>query len=50
MAHVLAGRAHVLAGHAFANGSDQDLGFWNLFVVTTLQQRGPGDYVMGTCP
>lgn len=50
VAHVLAGRAHVLAGHAFANGSDQDLGFWNLFVVTTLQQRGPGDYVMGTCP
>lgn len=49
-AHVSAGRAHVSGGYALANGSNQNMGLWNLFVTTTLKQTGPGYYVVGTCP
>ena len=49
-AHTTAGRAHQSGGYAYANGSNQNMGLWNVFVVTTLKQTGPNDYVIGTCP
>ncbi len=49
-AHTSAGRAHVSAGYALANGSNQNMGLWNVFVITTLKQTGPNYYVLGTCP
>jgi hypothetical protein len=50
-AHVSAGRAHQSGGHAFANGSNQDMGLWNTFVVHTLRQTGPNFWVIadGQC-
>jgi poly(3-hydroxybutyrate) depolymerase len=49
-AHVSAGRAHVGTGYALANGSNQNMGLWNVFVTTTLKQTGANYYVIGTCP
>ncbi|AKJ31367.1 fibronectin type III domain-containing protein [Caldimonas brevitalea] len=48
-AHVAAGRAYQRHGFAYAKGSDQNIGLWNFFIVTTLKQTGPGHYVLGTC-
>jgi len=47
--HTAAGRAHVLGGITYANGSNQNMGLWNTFIVTTLKQTGPNFYVIGTC-
>ena len=51
VAHVSAGRAHQSGGHAFANGSNQDMGLWNTFVVHTLRPTGPNLWVIedGQC-
>ena len=49
-AHTTAGRAYALWGITYANGSNQDMGLWNIFVTTTLKQTGPNNYVIGTCP
>ena len=49
-AHTTAGRAHQSGGYAYANGSNQNMGLWNLFVTTTLKQTGSNYYVIGTCP
>jgi poly(3-hydroxybutyrate) depolymerase len=49
-AHVNAGRAHMYFGYTYANGSNQNMGLWNVFVITTLKRTGPNDYVIGTCP
>jgi poly(3-hydroxybutyrate) depolymerase len=49
-AHTVAGRAHQSGGYAYANGSNQNMGLWNVFVVTTLKQTGTNYYVIGTCP
>jgi poly(3-hydroxybutyrate) depolymerase len=49
-AHTSAGRAHVAGGFALANGSNQNMGLWNIFVTTTLKQTGPNYYVIGSCP
>jgi poly(3-hydroxybutyrate) depolymerase len=49
-AHTTAGRAHVSGGYALANGSNQNMGLWNIFVITTLKQTSPNYYVIGTCP
>jgi poly(3-hydroxybutyrate) depolymerase len=49
-AHTTAGRATVVMGVAYANGSNQNMGLWNTFVTTTLKQTGPNFYVVGTCP
>ncbi len=49
-AHVNAGRARVSGGYALANGSNQNMGLWNVFVTTTLKQTGPNYYVIGSCP
>ncbi|MEJ8854261.1 PHB depolymerase family esterase [Variovorax robiniae] len=49
-AHVSAGRAHVVMWLAYANGSNQYMGLWNIFFSTTLKHTGPGYYVVGSCP
>ena len=49
-AHVSAGRAHQSGGYAWANGSNQNMGLWNVYTVTTLKQTGTNYYVIGTCP
>jgi poly(3-hydroxybutyrate) depolymerase len=49
-AHTSAGRAHVSGGYALANGSNQNMGLWNVYITTTLKQTGPNYYVIGTCP
>jgi poly(3-hydroxybutyrate) depolymerase len=49
-AHTTAGRAHQSLGTTYANGSNQNMGLWNVFVTTTLKQTGPNYYVIGTCP
>lgn len=48
--HVVAGRAHV-SGWAFtrANGSNDPMGYYNVFDVTTLKQTGPNYYEVGGC-
>ncbi|SDI15650.1 extracellular catalytic domain type 1 short-chain-length polyhydroxyalkanoate depolymerase [Nonomuraea jiangxiensis] len=48
-AHTQAGRAHQSGGYAYANGSNQPMGLWNTFVITTLRQTGPNHYEVGTC-
>jgi poly(3-hydroxybutyrate) depolymerase len=48
-AHTMAGRARVIWGLTYANGSNQSMGLWSIFVTTTLKQTGPGYYVVGTC-
>lgn len=49
-AHTSAGRASQRLGMAYANGSNQAMGLWNVFVTTTLKQTGPNYYVLGSCP
>lgn len=49
-AHTTAGRAYQSGGYALANGSNQNMGLWNVFVTTTLKQTAPNHYVIGTCP
>ena len=39
-AHVAAGRALSGGGYAWANGSNQNMGLWNVFVTTTLKMTG----------
>lgn len=48
-AHTSAGRATQSAGYAYAKGSGQNMGLWNMFVTTTLKRTGPDYYVIGTC-
>ncbi len=49
-AHVQAGRAYVAGGYARANGSDQVMGLYNVFLTSTLAQTAAGYYVVGSCP
>lgn len=49
-AHTSAGRATQRAGIAYANGSGQNMGLWNVFVITTLRRTAPNYYVIGSCP
>ncbi|WP_431259196.1 extracellular catalytic domain type 2 short-chain-length polyhydroxyalkanoate depolymerase [Roseateles chitinivorans] len=48
--HSISGRAYALYGITYANGSNQAMGLWNIFVTTTLKQTAPNYYVIGTCP
>lgn len=48
--HVRAGRAHDSFFIARANGSNQNMGLDNIFIVTTLRRTGPNHYVVGSCP
>lgn len=46
-AHTQAGRAHVSFGYTYANGSNQNMGLWNVATITTLRQTGPNYWVIG---
>ncbi len=48
-AHTTAGRAYVRYGVTYANGSNQNMGLWNIYTITTLKQTGPNYYVIGSC-
>ncbi|MFJ8787608.1 PHB depolymerase family esterase [Streptomyces sp. NPDC102462] len=45
-AHVTAGRAHTGGGYTYANGSNENMGLYNVFVTHTLKQTSPGHYVL----
>lgn len=49
-AHVSAGRATTSGGYAYARGSNQNMGLYNVFYTTTLKMTAPNYYVIGTCP
>ncbi len=49
-AHSTAGRAYVAGGYTYANGSNQNMGLWNIFTTRTLKLTGTNHYVIGTCP
>ncbi|MFD4370719.1 fibronectin type III domain-containing protein [Streptomyces sp. NPDC058486] len=44
-AHTQAGRAHHSGGYTYANGSEQNLGLWNVGVTTTIKETSPGYWV-----
>lgn len=48
-AHTTAGRAYQSGGYAYANGSNQNMGLWNVFITTTLKKTGTNYYVIGSC-
>jgi pseudomonalisin/xanthomonalisin len=49
--HVYYGRAHDSGGYAYANGSNQYMGFDNLYYTTKLRKTGTNYYVIdNTCP
>ncbi|MER6074543.1 PHB depolymerase family esterase [Streptomyces sp. NPDC001817] len=43
---VQAGRAHQSSGYTYANGSDQDMGLYNVAVTHTLEETSPGYFVI----
>ncbi|MFF9347388.1 PHB depolymerase family esterase [Streptomyces sp. NPDC014734] len=45
-AHVVAGRAHTTGGLVYANGSDQNMGLYNVFVTHTLRESPAGHFVI----
>jgi poly(hydroxyalkanoate) depolymerase family esterase len=45
-AHVQAGRAHVVTGNAYTNGSNQNMGLYNVSVTHALRQTDPGYWVI----
>ncbi len=49
-AHVSAARAHMSGGYTYANGSNQNMGLWNMFVTTTLKRADTNYYAIGSCP
>ena len=49
-AHSIAGRAYVLYGLTYAKGSNDYLGLWNIYTITTLAETSPGYFEKGNCP
>lgn len=47
--HASAGRAYVLWGRTYANGSHEDMGWWNVFTTHTMHRAGSG-FAVGPCP
>lgn len=45
-AQVTAGRAHTTGGYVYANGSDQNMGLYNVFVTHTLRESPAGYFVI----
>jgi poly(hydroxyalkanoate) depolymerase family esterase len=47
----VAGRAYLSGGYTYANGSNQNMGLWNIFTTHTLKETGPNYYVIadGQC-
>ena len=48
--HVTAGRATASYGSAYAKGSNDYLGWWNIYVTTTIKQTSSGYFELGSCP
>ncbi|SCL16547.1 feruloyl esterase [Micromonospora nigra] len=46
-AHVSAGRAYHSGGYAYARGSNQRMGLYNIFYTTTLRQTAPAHWTIG---
>lgn len=44
-AHTQAGRAHQSGGYTYANGSNQNLGLWNVLASSTIKETSPGYWV-----
>ena len=49
-AHTVAGRADPSFGYTYANGSNQNMGLWNIYTVKTLKKTATNYYTIGTCP
>ena len=50
-AQTTAGRAYQSGGYAYADGSNQNMGLWNTFYVTSLEETSPGYYIIvSSCP
>ena len=47
--HTLQGRAYVLFGRTYAKGSNDAMGWWNIFTENSLY-RDDGGFRVGTCP
>ncbi|MFJ2308993.1 PHB depolymerase family esterase [Streptomyces sp. NPDC087846] len=45
-AQVAAGRARTAGGYVYANGSDENMGLYNVFVTHTLRESPPGHFVI----
>ncbi|MEU9758672.1 PHB depolymerase family esterase [Streptomyces sp. NPDC047987] len=45
-AHVAAGRAHTMLGFVYANGSNQSMGLYNIFIAHTLRESPAGHFVL----
>ncbi len=45
----LDGRAYAFYGEAYADGSNQLMGLWNIYLNSTLKQTSPGSYVVASC-
>ncbi|MCM2414407.1 PHB depolymerase family esterase [Streptomyces sp. RKAG290] len=45
-AHVSAGRAHTSGGYVYANGSNANMGLYNVFVTHTLKESPAGYFVI----
>ncbi len=46
------GHAYQSGGYTYADGSNQSMGLWNVYTVHTLEETGPGYYVIADsqCP
>jgi len=42
----VAGRAHESLGYTYADGSNQNMGLWNTYQVTSLKETSSGYYVI----
>lgn len=42
----MAGRAHMSGGYVYANGSDENMGLYNVFVSHTLKETPAGYFVI----
>jgi poly(3-hydroxybutyrate) depolymerase len=49
-AHTAAGRAHARFGFAYANGSNDAMGWWTIFNRSTLKETAPGHFTVQDCP
>ncbi|MFE7401625.1 PHB depolymerase family esterase [Streptomyces sp. NPDC057557] len=45
-AHVTAGRAHTTGGYVYANGSNENMGLYNVFVTHTLKESPAGYFLI----
>jgi poly(3-hydroxybutyrate) depolymerase len=45
----LDGRAYAFYGYTYADGSNDWMGLWNIYVNSTLKQTSPGTYIVATC-